>query len=778
MAIGGRSLITARNLLVASALESPSRKTSTEISTGSVDNEPERTLNARILAVAVDAPLRSLFDYRPPPVAQGTVLRPGQRVWVPFGRRKAVGVVMELRDRSAVPEGRLKRALALIDTEPVIDPVLLELLRWSAEYYRHPIGEVVAAALPVALREGADAVADTERWVLSAAARTGSATPLSARAHKLRELAQWLEQHEPAGATELATLSTRWREHLRELERRGWVSRVRQPVREAAFQAATVRSSGPVLTREQEIAVKAIDAAHGRYAPFLLHGVTGSGKTEVYLRAIEGVLALGLQALVLVPEISLTPQLVARFEARLPGPLAVLHSGLTDTDRLQAWRAARSGAAPVVVGTRSAVFAPLARPGLIVVDEEHDPSYKQQDGFRYSARDLALARAQRHGIPVVLGSATPSLESLERVRSGKAQRLELPTRTAGAKPPVLRLVDLRAHAATHGIATPTVLSIRRHLDEGGQVLVYLNRRGYAPTLFCPACGWVAPCPRCDARLTVHMRERSLECHHCGTHRAIPGSCPDCGEPVKPVGQGTERIEETLAGMFPGFELARIDRDAMRRRGSLEATLERVQAGEVRLLVGTQMLTKGHHFPDVTLVVVLNADQGLFGTDFRAAERLAQTIVQVAGRAGRAERAGEVLIQTEYPQHPLLQQLVQGGYDAFAEAALVERRQARWPPFARVAVLRAEAARREPPLEFLDQARELLSGLDETGVEVLGPALAPMERRAGHHRAQLLLHAATHSPLQRVLAHWVPLLEKTPTARKVRWALDVDPLELF
>jgi primosomal protein N' (replication factor Y) len=732
-----------------------------------------------ILGVAIDAPLRRLFDYRVPPQVDAGKLVPGQRVWVPFGRRKAVGVIMEIRDRSELPEARLKHALALIDTEPVLDATLLDLLRWSAEYYRHPPGEVIAAALPVALRAGADAVATAERWTLSAAARTGQAEPISARASKLREVADFLAAHGPAGAAELGARSARWRDHLRELEKRGWVIRVREDVA-AAMPSSTsaAAESGPELTPEQQTAVATIETARGRFAPFVLHGVTGSGKTEVYLRAIAEVVARGEQALVLVPEISLTPQLVSRFAARFPGPLAVLHSGLTDTDRLLAWRAARAGTAPVVIGTRSAVFAPLARPGLIVVDEEHDPSYKQQEGFRYSARDLALARAQRHGIPVVLGSATPSLESLERVRAGRAQLLDLPNRTAGAKPPSLHLVDLRAHAATQGVATPTVLTIHRHLEAGGQVLVYLNRRGYAPTLFCPSCGWVAPCPRCDARLTVHQRERSLDCHHCGTQRPIPELCPDCGTAVKPVGQGTERIEETLSTLFPGITLARIDRDAMRKRGSLEDTLQRVYSGEVRLLVGTQMLTKGHHFPLVTLVVVLNADQGLFGTDFRAAERLAQTIVQVSGRAGRAERPGEVLIQTEYPEHPLLRQLVSGGYDAFAAAALVEREQAHWPPFARVAVLRAEAPGRETPLVFLDHARTLAESCGVTGVEILGPAAAPMERRAGHYRAQLMLHAASHSPLQRLLARWVPLLEDAPGARKVRWALDVDPLELF
>ena len=654
---------------------------------------------------------------------------------------------------------------------------MLELLRWAADYYRHSPGEVIAAALPAPLRTGTAALETEERWTLSAAARTGELPPLSPRAHRLRETVAALEQRDSADEGTLAVLSPRWRDHVRELEQRGWVVRLREAAAPPAPRPPGV-GTGPQPTPEQHKAIEAITAAAGTHAPFLLHGVTGSGKTEVYLRAIAEVVREGRQALVLVPEIALTPLLVARFAARFDAPLAVLHSSLNDQERLRAWRAARSGEAPVVIGTRSAIFAPLARPGLIVVDEEHDSSYKQQEGFRYSARDLALARAQRLGVPVVLGSATPSLESLERVHAGRSTLLELPARTAGAKPPSLHLVDLRRHAATQGIATPTVLAIQRHLDAGGQVLLYLNRRGYAPTLFCPACGWAAPCPRCDARLTVHQRQGCVRCHHCGSEQRIPELCPDCGEPAKPVGQGTERIEETLAQLFPAAPLERIDRDAVRHKGALEAALERVTSGAVRLLVGTQMLTKGHHFPDVSLVVVLNADQGLFGTDFRASERLAQTIVQVAGRAGRAERPGEVLIQTEYPEHPLLQQLIAGGYDAFAAAALAERRAARWPPYARLAVLRAEAARREAPLAFLERAREAAAALANADVEVLGPATAPMERRAGLYRAQLLLEAPTHSPLQRLLARWLPAVEELPEARRVRWSIDVDPLELF
>jgi primosomal protein N' (replication factor Y) (superfamily II helicase) len=730
-----------------------------------------------VLAIAIDAPLRRLFDYRAPAQVDPAALRPGVRLWVPFGRRRVVGVLVETRDHSELPDSKLKAAHALVDDEPVFDPLLLDLLKWSADYYRHPPGEVIAAALPAPLRAGAALHETSERWTLSAAARTGQLPPLPARANRLLEVADFLRSRDGADAAELGGISNRWRDHVRELEKRGWVLRLR--VNDPSPPRTEVRTAqGLDPTPEQRHAIDAIVGAHGGFAPFLLHGVTGSGKTEVYLRAIEAVVTRGEQALVLVPEIALTPQLVARFAARFDAPLAVLHSSLADQERLRAWRAARSGTAPVVIGTRSAIFAPLSKPGLIVVDEEHDSSYKQQEGFRYSARDLALVRAQRLGIPVVLGSATPSLESLERVRSGKATLLELPNRTAGASQPALHLIDLRKHAATQGIATPTVLAVKRHLDAGGQVLLYLNRRGYAPSLFCPSCGWVAPCPRCDARLTVHQRERRLHCHHCGTEQRVPEHCPNCSEVVKPVGQGTERMEETLARLFPDVPLERIDRDAVRRRGALEEALDRVTRGEVRILVGTQMLTKGHHFPDVSLVVVLNADQGLFGTDFRASERLAQTIVQVAGRAGRAERPGEVLIQTEYPEHPLLAQLVSGGYDAFASAALEERRQARWPPFSRVAVLRAEAARRETPLEFLERAREIAESLSSTEVEVLGPAAAPMERRAGHYRAQLLLHAATHSPLQRLFSRWLPAIEELPEARKVRWSLDVDPLELF
>ncbi|HEY6644551.1 primosomal protein N' [Povalibacter sp.] len=728
-----------------------------------------------IIAVALDAPLRRLFDYCVP-ADWAAQVQPGLRVWVPFGRRRIVGVVMEIRRHSDVPTAKLRYAQSLIDAEPALDAGLLDLLRWAADYYRHPLGEVIAAALPGPLRQGAPLDVVETCWRLTPMGRSQALTELPTRAKRMRAAIEaLLDGADHMDEALLAAGITR--ESLRKLRERGYVEDVTRTQLAAASTAGEVHG-GPSLNDAQATAVERIRGSLGTFATWLLHGVTGSGKTEVYLHAIASVLERGEQALVLVPEIGLTPQLIARFRERFDAPIVILHSGLSDGERATAWREARSGAARIVIGTRSAIFAPLARPGLIVVDEEHDSSLKQQDGFRYSARDLAIVRAQRAQIPVILGSATPSLESLNRAHHQTGSLLALPHRAADAKPPRLALIDLRAHAAAQGIATPTLMAMQRHLDAGRQVLLFLNRRGYAPVLFCPQCGWSAHCKRCDANLTVHRNSIALLCHHCGVQQTVATACPTCAAEVKPVGQGTERIEETVGRIFPNSPLARIDRDSMRRKGELEATLAQVDRNEIRILVGTQMLTKGHHFPNVTLVVVLNADQGLFSTDFRASERLAQTIVQVAGRAGRAEQPGEVLIQTEYPEHPLLTLLLRGGYEAFAEGALKEREKAGWPPFSRIALLRAEATQAAEPLQFLRAASAVAREHAVRGVSLWGPAPAPMERRAGRHRAQLLLQAATHGPLQRLLSRWIPLLETLPEARKVRWSIDVDPSEMF
>ena len=680
---------------------------------------------------------------------------------------------MEVADRSEVPAEKLRAAHAIVDTEPAIDAAMLGLLRFAADYYHHPLGEVVASALPTGLREGRPLKAHEPRWRLS-----GEGLTALARKPRLgprqRGLVQWLLERGELSLTDLETLGEGTRAALRNLTSKGWMETFEVRGEESP---ASVRITGnaPAPTSAQAAAISAISAGMDSFAPFLLQGVTGSGKTEVYLRAIEEVVCAGLQALVLVPEIALTPQTVARFRARFDTPIAVLHSGLTDTDRLSMWRLARTGQAPIVIGTRSAVFVPLARPGIIIVDEEHDPSYKQQEGFRYSARDLAVLRAQRLGIPIVLGSATPSLETLQQAQSGRYTTLLMPQRAGAAAIPRTTVVDLRVHEERHGIATPSVVAIQRHLSAGGQVLVYLNRRGYAPTLFCPGCSWSAPCESCDARMTVHMRRQQLICHHCGTQAPVPFACPRCTNELRPVGQGTERIEDGLDELFPGIPVVRIDRDTIKARGEIETALEKVQTGEVRILVGTQMLTKGHDFPDVTLVVILNADQGLFGTDFRASERLAQSIVQVSGRAGRAQRPGEVYIQTACPEHPLLQRLVSDGYDGFAQSALAERAASGWPPYTRLAILRADAAERDVALGFLQSA--LRAACPPEGVRLLGPVAAVMERRAGRFRAQLLVETAERAALHRFLRQWLPSIESLPLARKVRYSIDVDPLEV-
>jgi primosomal protein N' (replication factor Y) len=533
----------------------------------------------------------------------------------------------------------------------------------------------------------------------------------------------------------------------------------------------------PELTTDQGRAVAAISQATG-FRCFLLDGVTGSGKTEVYLRCIRERLDAGQQCLVLVPEIGLTPQLLERFRRRFPLPMAVLHSGLADGERLQAWADARDGTARIVIGTRSAIFTPLLRPGLLVVDEEHDASYKQQDGFRYSARDLAVWRARQLGIPLVLGSATPALESVENARSGRYERLVLAGRTGAGGQPVVRLVDVRTHAARDGLTQPLLEAIRHHLDADGQALIFLNRRGYAPTLVCIGCGTVVGCDRCDARMVLHQQRGRVTCHHCGSDRAAPVTCVHCQAELRAVGQGTERLEQALAREFPEHALERIDRDTTRRRGEMERRLARVHNREARLLLGTQMLTKGHDFPGVTLVGIVDADQGLFGTDFRSAERLAQTFIQVAGRAGRADRPGEVYLQTLFPEHPLLRVLIEGGYGEFASLALAERQQAGWPPWSSLALLRAEATKRPDVFAFLDAAAALGRAGAPTGVRILGPAPAPMERRAGRYRGQVLLQADKRRDLQRFLPEFRAGVSGRPEQRRVRWSLDVDPSELF
>ncbi|MEW6611609.1 MAG: primosomal protein N' [Pseudomonadota bacterium] len=728
-----------------------------------------------LIRVAVFAPLRRFFHYLPAPGMAAEQVRTGLRVRVPFGKGQRYGIVLGL-DRPASPQAGLKPIGEVLDEAPLLPDSLHALLTFAAQYYHHPVGEVWATALPTLLRKGGAPVPETLAWTLSAAGQEQLATGLK-RAPKQRQALAYLREHAaPVAEEHLAQAWGRsWRSLLAHCAERGWI-------RTAPRQPSTAPVPPPPMTLNsaQAAAVAAIGAVPG-FTAHLLDGITGSGKTAVYLEAIAPLLAAGKQALVLVPDISLTPQLLQRFADRFGAArVAALHSGLTDAQRLAVWSQARRGEIAVLVGTRSALFTPLARPGILIVDEEHDASLKQQEGFRYSARDLAVARARFEDIPVVLGSATPSLESLHNVQQGRYRHLTLPQRAGGAALPTVELVDLRRQPLQGGLSAPLLQAVHDTLARGEQVLLFINRRGFAPAILCHECGWVAYCRRCSVPLTLHQGARRLRCHHCGAEQRIPEQCGNalCGSPqLIPVGQGTEQVESALRAQpeLANFPVQRIDRDAVRRKGALEAALATVQRGTPQILVGTQMLAKGHHFPDVTLVGIVNADQGLFSNDFRGQERLLAMVVQVAGRAGRAEKPGRVLIQTHHPEHPLMQALRRLDYGGYATILLEERRAAGLPPYTCLALLHAEAHQPGLALHFLQEAAACLH---HPALSVHGPFPAPVERRAGRYRAQLWLQAPRRELMAHALGPWMPEVEKLPAARRVRWSLDVDPLDLL
>lgn len=730
-----------------------------------------------ILKVAVNVPLSRQFDYLPP--TDGPCPQPGARVHVPFGRRKQLGLVLTHADKSDIAHHKIRRSSGAVDESPLLTSEDLWLIRFTSDYYHHPIGEVVAAALPALIRQGKALHPTSTFLAISDLGEAADFESLSKRAPRQAELLTLLADAAGNGidVDALSELMPAWRPAAKALLTKALISKISARAEMPEALEDNTSEPGPELNSDQLAALATIRDSKG-FGAFLLDGVTGSGKTEVYLELTRDALARGEQVLVLVPEIGLTPQLVGRLQNRLGVSPALLHSALTDVDRLRAWRDARSGTARLVVGTRSAVFTPMPNLGLIVVDEEHDHSFKQQEGLRYSARDLAVARANHRSIPVVLGSATPTLELLQHCRTGNYQHITLPQRAGGAKPPTLRLVDLTRSQATDGLSDELTTAIGRHLADNGQVLLFLNRRGFAPTLICASCGQIAECARCDSRMTVHSREQTLRCHHCGANRPLDLQCTNCASPVKPLGEGTERLEDALQKQFPQYDVKRIDSDSTQRKGAMIEALALATEGGADILVGTQMLSKGHHFPKLTLVGVVNADQGLFGSDFRSSERLAQSIIQVAGRSGREYRQGAVMIQTAFPDHPFWRRLLEGGYPQVAEDALAEREATSWPPFTRLALIRANAHRQSDAHAFLEITRRLIEARNVDQLRVLGPVDAPMARKAGRYRAQLLLQSGNRQALHTVLRDLRPVLENEPAARKVRWSIDVDPIELF
>ena len=731
--------------------------------------------DAQVVQVALPVPMRQLFDYSC--TDNQSLPVPGMRVMVPLQKRTVVGIVCGRSAQSTVPMRRLRHIIRVLDDEPILTPQVFALAQWAARYYHHPIGEVMQAAIPSLLRRDRPAAPRVvPHWRICDAGQQALST-LPVRYHVQHHVLQVLVSAGTAGLAgeTLLGLIPRSSSTVALMAGRGWIEQVT-----ATPASPAPLSVPPRLNSAQRDACLAIDQAKGNYVPFLLDGVTGSGKTEVYLDCVAKTVSRGCQAMVLVPEISLTPQLVERFQARLGGSLAVLHSGLTPGERHRAWWRSREGSTAVVLGTRSAIFAPLSRPGLIIVDEEHDLSYKQRDRFRYSARDVAVKRAQLSGVPVVLGSATPSLESVANARSGRYRRLVLPVRAGVAQMPKVQILDLNRLAVNEGLTAPVVGAIGKRLERAEQSLVFVNRRGFAPLLGCSECGWQAQCQRCDARLTLHRGSNRLICHHCGANAPPPHSCPQCaGQSLYLVGEGTQRVEEALLRIFPNARVLRLDSDAAGDSQDLAKALSAVRHGEVDILVGTQMLSKGHDFAGITLVCVLAMDQGLYSIDFRGPERMFQQLAQVAGRAGRGQRPGEVLVQTVHPENPAYARLVEHDFAGFANTALAERKAADYPPFARFVLLRAESARSGPPLDFLRSAvRVGKAQAARDGVRLMEPVPSPMERRAGRYRAQLLLAASNERQLHRFLDDWLARLEGLREATRVRWSVDVDPQEMY
>ena len=734
----------------------------------------------QIVRVALDIPLSTLFDYF---LAENMTVVVGQRVVVPFRRLQLVGVVMECESETTLSSERIKAVLQVLHDVPPLPADMLKLLRFCSDYYQHPIGMTVLSALPTRIRNSAKVTLKRAlTYDLSASGRSLDLEQLPKRKIVQRRILDAL-QAGSLSSNQVRALAPTAMTTLKSLLESGWVEEINLPSSTGGRAAEGEGELPPIifnnahaLTAEQQHAVDAVNQAQG-YGCFLLHGITGSGKTEVYAHLMHQILQHGGQVLLLVPEINLTPQLEHYFQSRFPNAeLVSLHSGLNEGERTQNWLLAQAGQASIVLGTRLSVFTPLPQLALIIVDEEHDASFKQQDGLRYSARDVAIFRANQRGVPIVLGSATPSLESYYNAQSGRYTLLRLSQRAnAQAQLPTVRCLNISNALLPEGISPGMLAALDTRLQRKEQSLIFINRRGHAPVLMCTACGWLSGCPNCAGKLVLHLKDRRLRCHHCGHQERVPHACPSCGNAdLQPVGIGTQRVEATLQTHFPEARILRVDRDSTRNKGTWNAMRKQIQDNAVDILVGTQMLAKGHDFPNLTLVGVLNPDNALYSSDFRASEKLFAQLSQVAGRAGRADKPGEVLVQTAFPTHPLFQALIAHDYETWARTMLVEREQAGFPPFVFQVLLRAEGKQENDVFTFMHKARAATKALGKE-VEVYGVIPAAMPRRANHFLAQLLVQSVTRKSLQQFLRAWKPLLDELP-AQKLRWSLDVDPLE--
>lgn len=744
------------------------------------EQNPSKSEQAGYVRVAIPSPLRQFFDYLPLSGCDPQTLQKGTRVLVPFGHRKEIGIIVSIEDETDINPQKLKPIIAILDQQPLMPENIFELCSWTARYYHHSLGDTLIQALPKHLRNGKEASLGTiKHWFLNAPVDEETKASMK-RAKKQLAVIEWLENSEHGISENELTEAGFSQAILKSLSQKNIIfDKKLESVSQPFLDIQNPVKTAPLkLNEEQLFACEAITDSLGEFRPFLLEGITGSGKTEVYLQAIAAAIEAGKQTLVLIPEIGLTPQTVSRFRERFSVPVASMNSGLNDSERLQAWLQSSRNIAGILIATRSGIFTPMPNLGLIIVDEEHDNSYKQQEHLRYNARDLAIFRAKQMNCPVVLGSATPALESIYNAQQGKFTLLQLQQRAGLAKPPSMQLLDIRQHPLTEGLAVELIHHISDHLGRGNQVMIFLNRRGFAPSMICHDCGTVIDCPHCDAHMTIHRAPPHLHCHHCDYQTSLPWQCPSCkSNKLQPAGQGTERTEQALNNMFPGFPVIRVDRDSTRKKDSLSKMLEQVKTGKPCILLGTQMLAKGHHFPNVTLVAIINADSGLFSADFRGLERTGQLIMQVAGRAGRGNKPGKVIIQTHNPQHPSLQLLAMNDYSRFADSLFEERRLLNLPPKGYLALIRAESDNGSESEMLLRGLRQMVDQMSLQHLRPLGPLPAPMEKRQGRYRWQLLLNSRNRVELHRVTDTLVNFLESRKIPQRIRWSVDIDPQEM-
>ena len=731
--------------------------------------------NSKYLSVALPVPLYQHFDYLAPTLDKPNDVKIGARVRVQFGTRKLIGLIISKPNQSPIPKSKLKQVEEVLDDEAIFDEALLKLLFWAAEYYQQPIGEVVFTALPIVLRKGRY-ITPTTNTIYELCDIQNFDAQLK-RAPKQKQVIELLKNNtEGLSNHELDTLLPGWRNAMNALITKKYVSKNIKPLNET-FDLVQTKSE-IVLNSEQQVAFETINKQLDEYNCFLIDGVTGSGKTEVYLSLAKSILEKQQQILFVVPEIGLTPQLVKRIEQRLAHKVFLMHSGLNEKQRGYTWLAAKTGAAKIIVGTRSAIFLPLSRPGLFIVDEEHDLSLKQNEGFLYNARDIAVYRAKQLNIPILLGTATPAFETQLNVVRKRYKKLTMAHRANDASFPDIKLIDMRAKNSTDGLSNELITAIEKEIKNNNQVLLFLNRRGYAPTILCKDCAWVAECSRCDARMTLYKNRNKLKCHHCLKEQPLPENCPNCSsENLLYLGEGTQRIETKLCELFPDVAITRIDRDSTSKKNKLKEKLAEIHAGKYQIIIGTQMLSKGHDFPNVTLVGILNVDHGLYSTDFRATERLAQLVVQVSGRAGRSNKKGKVLLQTYLPEHPLLNCLLSQGYAEFSKQALKIREECALPPYTSMLMIRARATRLDMTQNFLQEIKDFMNKDQIQGLSLYGPIPALMERKAGMYQSQLILFAKQRKTLQQILPKWTQAISKKPHAKRVRWSIEVDPLEI-